>query len=204
MVAVGGDELMALGPDLDAGVGTFVSAGPPKSGRSNALAVAAHSLIAQGAPVVALAPRPSALRQIEGQPGVRAVFTVANVAAADLAAALPPGLRRAVLLIDDAELFRSAEAKDWFADFAKCCGDRAQGLILAGMTGEVCSGLTGWQVDVKRSRRGLLLSPSEPMQGDLFGLRLPKSAIAERVLPGRGVLSLGDGSLTPVQVPLAG
>src|SRR5262249_36530689 len=105
LVAVGGDTLTSLGPDL-ADVPTFVIAGPPRAARSPALFTAAQSLLAAGAGLIVLAPRRSPLRQLEGRPGVTAVITDTEVSVGDFRNALgnvPQA--HGVIVVDDAELF---------------------------------------------------------------------------------------------------
>src|SRR5262249_32678409 len=64
LIGAGGDALAPLGLDLLAQGPGAVLAGPSRSGRSSALLTAAHSLIAQGTPVIAIAPRRSPLRDL--------------------------------------------------------------------------------------------------------------------------------------------
>jgi S-DNA-T family DNA segregation ATPase FtsK/SpoIIIE len=53
-------------------------------------------------------------------------------------------------------------------------------------------------VDARRSRSGLILAPSSPGDGDLFGVRLSRT-VGGTVPPGRG-LFFHRGTMTPVQV----
>lgn len=202
MVGVGGDELLAMGPDLDRGTGTFLLAGPPKSGKSTVLLTMARSIARQGGEVVVLAPRQSPLRELAGETGIIAVIDDAEVSAERLEELLPPSAARRVLIVDDAELVKDTDAKPWFQAYVRSCADRAQAIIAGGTLGEIANGLTGWQVDMKRSRRGALLSPSSTMDGDLFGSRIPRSALSEQVQPGKAILNLGGGELVTVQVPV--
>jgi S-DNA-T family DNA segregation ATPase FtsK/SpoIIIE len=63
-------------------------------------------------------------------------------------------------------------------------------------------GFSGWQVEVKKNRRGALLSPPVLGAGDLIGARLTRAHLAERVVPGVARVHLGDGTLQTVQIPL--
>jgi S-DNA-T family DNA segregation ATPase FtsK/SpoIIIE len=63
-------------------------------------------------------------------------------------------------------------------------------------------GFSGWQVEIKKNRRGLLLSPPTISAGDLVGARLTRAHLAERVVPGAARVHLGDGTLQAAQVPL--
>ncbi|MGH3850664.1 MAG: hypothetical protein ACRDRT_13330, partial [Pseudonocardiaceae bacterium] len=68
----------------------------------------------------------------------------------------------------------------------------------------VCAGFSGWQVDVKKARRGLLLAPQSITEGDLIGIRPPRSLLGQPPQPGRGLLHLGDGEPRVIQVPYLG
>ena len=203
MVGVGGDELLAVGPALNDGIGTFLVAGVPKSGKSTVLLTMVRSLLAQGADVVVLAPRLSPLRDLAGVAGVVAVITDADVDADTLAELFPPDRPNRVLVIDDGELVRDTAAKSWFLQFVKSCADRGQALVLGGNIGEVASGITGWQIEAKRARRGALLSPQATGDGDLIGVRLSRSAVGGPVQLGRALVHLGDGEVMQLQVPVA-
>lgn len=202
VVGVGGDELQALGPDLAAG-GSFLVAGPTRSGRSTALLAMARSLIARGTTVVVAAPRPSPLRELAGQTGVAAVVTDLAVPEQWWRALLDEaGPEPVVLLLDDAELLRDCPAAAVFEDVVKGALGAHRVLVLAGNADGLCLGLSGWQVEAKKARRGLLLSPQGGSDGDLIGVRLPRSAVGQPVQPGRGLLHLGDSRILTVAVPV--
>ena len=59
-------------------------------------------------------------------------------------------------------------------------------------------------MEAKNARRGLLLSPQDFTDGDLIGVTLPRDLAGGPVQPGRGLLHLGGGTLTTVQVPSGG
>jgi S-DNA-T family DNA segregation ATPase FtsK/SpoIIIE len=201
MVAVGGDRLSALGPDLSVGAPAFVIAGPPESGRSNALLTLAASYLARGTEVVLVAPRPSPLRNLAGAAGVRDVLDGQLSAEALRQALAGPG--HVVVLIDDAELLRDCDAADELTAIVRRQRGEEVGLVLAGDADGVCGGFSGWQVEAKKARRGLLLSPQNMTDADLIGVRLPRALLGRPVSPGRGVLHLGGGEVVVVQVPLA-
>jgi DNA segregation ATPase FtsK/SpoIIIE, S-DNA-T family len=77
------------------------------------------------------------------------------------------------------------------------------GLVLAGDADRVCSGFSGWQIEAKKARRGLLLSPQNITDADLIGVRVPRTYIGQPIQPGRGVLHLGGGNPLVVQVPFS-
>jgi DNA segregation ATPase FtsK/SpoIIIE, S-DNA-T family len=201
LLGVGGDELTAVGPDL-ARVPSFLVAGPRGSGRSTALLALARSLL-DGGTVVALAtPRPSPLRMLSG-PGVVALWTGGDLAEADLAGALDlAGDRPVAVVVDDADLLRDCAAGPALLALVK--GERAGrvAVVLAGSADDVATGWSGWQVEARKARYGALLSPQALSDGDLLGVRLPRSLVGGPVLPGRALVHLGDGTLRTVQVPL--
>ena len=199
LVGVGGDTLRGYGPDLATGTPAFVVAGPPSSGRSTVLVSMARSLLRAGAGVIAVTPRPSPLRQL-AEPGVT-VLTGPELSSADLDAALVAAPARAVVLIDDAELLRDCPADDVLLRLLRAGAGSGRALVIAGDAEGVCAGFSGWQVELKKARRGLLLAPQAITEGDLIGLRLPRSLLGQPVHPGRGLLHLGDGEPRAVQVP---
>jgi S-DNA-T family DNA segregation ATPase FtsK/SpoIIIE len=202
MVAVGGDRLTALGPDLAAGTPAFVIAGPPGSGRSTALRILAHSFAESGTEVIAVAPRQSPLRELAGTPGMIAVFDGADLAAQPFRDALAAASGPAVVVVDDAELLRDCGAAGELSAIVRRQSRPDVGLVLGGDADGVCTGFSGWQVEAKKARRGLLLSPQNLTDADLIGTRLPRALLGQPIQPGRGVLHLGGGDHLVVQVPL--
>ncbi len=200
MVGIGGDELTAFGADLGSNPG-FVLAGPGRSGRSTALVAIAQSLVRSGSRVAVFAPRPSPLRDLAGTEGVVEVVTDAQHPEAgwqellDSAGELP-----LAIVIDDGETLRDTPGGEQFRTILKGLAPQ-RGLVLGGNADGLCAGLSGWQVEAKKSRQGLLLSPQSSADGDLLGVRLPRSIIGGPISPGRGILHLGDGGLSLVAIP---
>jgi S-DNA-T family DNA segregation ATPase FtsK/SpoIIIE len=201
LVGVGGDDLAALGPDLADGMPAFIVGGPAKSGRSSVLLAMARSLLAAGTGVVAVAPRPSPLRGLDGRAGVT-LLTGSDLTADELTTALAAVTGPAAVIIDDAEGLRDCGAGDQLKTLVAYGGDQSRALVFGGNAEDLCSGFSGWQVDARKARRGCLLSPQQITDGDLIGLRLPRSLIGEPVRPGRALLNTGDGTLRTVAVPL--
>jgi DNA segregation ATPase FtsK/SpoIIIE, S-DNA-T family len=202
LIGVGGDELEPVGTDLIADQPTFLIAGPSRSGRSTALAVMAESLLRGGTELVVGAPLRSPLRELAGRPGVRGIVTDDNPAADTLAALVDPGAGPVALLIDDAEGWRDCAARDWLRQLIRQAAGTNRAVIIAGEVSAVAAGFSGWQVEVKKNRRGALLSPPAMSAGDLIGVRLSRANLTERVVPGVARVHLGDGTLRTVQIPL--
>ncbi|WSY19066.1 FtsK/SpoIIIE domain-containing protein (plasmid) [Embleya sp. NBC_00896] len=203
MVGVGGDQLAALGPDLASGTPAFVVAGPARSGRSTALLALARSYLDAGTELVILAPRESPLRDLAGTPGVVEVFASAQVGAEDFRTVLDKLTGPGVVIADDAELLRECDAAADLLLLVRRSLRPDLGLVVGGDADGVCAGFSGWQVEAKKAKRGLLLSPQNLVDGELFGARLPRALVGQPVQAGRGVLHLGGGDLTAVQVPVS-
>ncbi|MBY8888583.1 cell division protein FtsK [Streptomyces sp. PTM05] len=203
LTAVGGDQLLALGPDLATGSPAFVVAGPPRSGRSTVLLTMTRSLLSVGTQVILAAPRrQSPLRRLKNAPGVVGYFTGEDISSEELREALERVHGPAVLLVDDAELLRNCEANEVLTSLVRRSAGKDVGVVIAGDADDVCGGFSGWQVEMKKARRGLLLSPQNLSDADLVGVRLQRGSVGQPVVPGRGLLHLGDGEVRTVQVPL--
>ncbi len=205
MVGVGGDELTARGPDMSDGLASFVVAGPAKSGRSTVLLSLARSWLAQGTKLVLATPRPSPLRELAGEEGVLALFTEAELTEGELTEALEKAAAAGspvVTVVDDAELLRDCDAGGVLRDIVSRGSESGRAVVLAGDEEDICSGFSGWQVEAKKARRGVLLSPQSSMSGELIGIRLNRGSTGGPVTPGRAMLHLGDGEPSTVTVPM--
>jgi DNA segregation ATPase FtsK/SpoIIIE and related proteins len=204
LVAVGGDTLASLGPDLT-DVPTFVIAGPPRTGRSTALLAASESLLTAGAGLIVLAPRRSPLRNLQGRPGVVSLFTDADVPVGDFRQALNNVSQEyGVIVVDDAELFMGAEIDPDLALLARGGAGTGWGVLVAGNAESLSLSLAGWMGQVKRNRSGMLLSPQGLSDGEVIGVKLTRGLVGQAPQPGRGLIHLGDGVLRSVQVPYLG
>ncbi|MEU4239635.1 FtsK/SpoIIIE domain-containing protein [Actinoplanes sp. NPDC026619] len=209
LIGVGGDELAPVGMDLLTDQPTFLIAGPSRSGRSTALRVMAESLLRSGSELVIGAPMRTPLTELAGRPGVRGVISGDSPTEDEFAALLDPGEGtgegpgdgHVVLLIDDAEAWRDVPCRDWLRTFVRSASGRQRAIVIAGEINSVAMGFSGWQVEVKKNRRGALLSPPTLSAGDLVGVRLSRAHLAERVVPGSARVHLGDGSLQTIQIP---
>ncbi|MFE9648085.1 FtsK/SpoIIIE domain-containing protein [Streptomyces sp. NPDC006365] len=203
MVGIGGDEIVGFGPDLAQGVPAFVIAGPAKSGRSTALMNLAQSYLAQGVRLVIATPRQSPLRQLDGADGVLKVYTGDDIDEDDFEEIIESASmdEPIAVLVDDGEILEDCDAGPQMKRIVQRGAERGLALVIGGDEEDVCSGFSGWQVDAKKSRRGLLLSPQESSSGDLIGLRMSRSMVGGQIAPGKGLLHLGDGELRTVVIP---
>jgi S-DNA-T family DNA segregation ATPase FtsK/SpoIIIE len=191
-LGVGGDELTAIAIDLlEFGPG-FLIAGPPRSGRSTALATVAAGLRADGWRVVAVTPRDSVLRNYAHETFDATQFGVD--------AAFDRGLGRLAVLVDDAEIVAESPAAVVLDRLMRTARDSGHLMVIAGTTEELSVGFRGFVVDVRRARTGLLLAPRGPLDGEVLGVRLPRKT-GEPVPVGRGQLIV-RGVATQLQVAL--
>ncbi|MEV6301352.1 FtsK/SpoIIIE domain-containing protein [Actinoplanes sp. NPDC051861] len=202
LVGVGGDELTPVGTNLLDEAPTFLIAGPSRSGRSTALRVMAESLLRSGVELVLGAPMRTPLLDLAGRPGVRGVISGENPAEEEFAALLDAGDGPVALLVDDAEAWRDIACRDYLRQVIRTASGKRRAVVIAGEVNSVAMGFSGWQVEVKKNRRGALLSPPSLGAGDLIGVRLSRAALAEKVVPGAARVHLGDGTLLAVQIPL--
>jgi S-DNA-T family DNA segregation ATPase FtsK/SpoIIIE len=204
LAGIGGDDIMAFGPDLAQGVPTFVVAGPAKSGRSTTLLNLARSYLLQGVRLVIAAPRPSPLRELAGQDGVLKIFTEDDIESDDFNEAIESASPEEpiVFIVDDGEVLEDCDAEREFKRLVQRGSERGLALVIGGDEEEVCGGFSGWQVEAKKGRRGILLSPQDSSAGELIGIRTTRSMVGGPVTPGKGLLHLGNGEPVTVTVPM--
>jgi S-DNA-T family DNA segregation ATPase FtsK/SpoIIIE len=191
-LGVGGDELAAVTIDLlECGPG-FLIAGPPRSGRSTALATVAAGLRAAGWRVVAVTPRDSIVRSYAHETFDATQFGVDTT--------FDRGLGRLAVLVDDAEIVAESPAAVVLDRLMRTARDRGHLVVIAGTTEELAVGFRGFVVDVRRARTGVLLAPRGPLDGEVLGVRLPRKT-GEAVPVGRGQLIV-RGVATQLQVAL--
>lgn len=200
---VGGDALTLFGLDaLDHGPGLLV-VGPRRSGRSTTLVTMASSALDRGWAVGLVVPRRSPLRELEGRDGVVGVLTLEatkDEIAALVAQLSPSADRPTALLIDDLELVGTDGAlADAIVEHLGSVRDKPGVVVGAGTADELSGAYRGPAAALKKSRSGLLLAPGSPNDGDLFGIRLPRSALGAPNA-GRGLL-VTAGQWQTVQVP---
>jgi S-DNA-T family DNA segregation ATPase FtsK/SpoIIIE len=194
-LAVGGDtlELFGLEP-IEHGPGVII-AGPRRSGRSTALRVLAGAASDRGWPVVVITPRQSPLR--EHGPA----FTLdSDRDEVSIAVKALHDAEHSLLVVDDLELLGlDGWLVDLITDHVTDLRDRASMVVAAGSLDDLVGVYRGPAVALKKSRSGLLLAPQAQGDGDLFNIRLPRSAAGGPMLPGRGLL-VRSGQFQGVQV----
>ncbi|MEN3362173.1 MAG: segregation ATPase FtsK/SpoIIIE, family, partial [Mycobacteriales bacterium] len=200
MVGVGGDELAPMGVDLDDDGPGFVVGGPPRSGRSTTLLTMAAGLLDGGCELVVVTPRQSPLRRLAGRPGVLGVLSGATTTEQDVLGLLDQALGPAVVMVDDGELLTDAPCAGAFETVLREGRDGQRALVIGGTTGEMINGYRGFIVEARKTKSGLLINAEHPMEGDLLGIKPPRSAVGPAP-KGRGLL-VTRGTFLPVQVPL--
>ncbi|MGH8824310.1 MAG: FtsK/SpoIIIE domain-containing protein [Jiangellaceae bacterium] len=199
LVGVGGDTLGLRTVDVTTDGQGFLVVGPPRSGRSSALLTMAEFALAQRWKVAVVAPRRSALRDLDGRAGVLGVFTDA-ADPADLRQALANVRGSRLLVVDDFEVLGPEHAiASVTEEYLKDIRDSADALLVACGIDEVTGMYRGPTAVMRRSRTGLILSPRGATDGDVFTARLPRS-VGGVTPTGRGIL-VRAGGWEWVQVP---
>jgi S-DNA-T family DNA segregation ATPase FtsK/SpoIIIE len=200
LVGVGGDELHAVTVDLYRS-GGFVVAGPRRSGRSNALAIVARSVLAAGSAVVAFCPRPSPLRALRSLPGVAGVIDGDDPSVGQALEVVNRVEGPLTVLVDDAPTLHGTSVAELLGHVATKGIEQGHVLVVAGAAEELMRPLRGFIYEVVQARTGMLLCPERTTDGDLLDTRLPRSSVF-RQPAGRAVLVAGASPLL-IQVPLA-
>ena len=160
--------------------------GPPASGRSNLLVVLAEAARAAlpDAIVVAVGVERTPLERCDVLDAIGPVDDLV-----DVLRAAPQDERPWVVLVDDAGL-----VDDHRSLLSGLLDARRPGLRVAAAARPDELRTPGhWTRPMRRSRSGVLLQPDLAMDGDLFGVRLPRHLV-EGFVPGRGFLV--DGAST--------
>lgn len=192
--------------ELDLGECGQLVIGPPHSGRSTALGVAASSLSqCDRAPrLVLLAPRRTLLIGLpiwnEVAVGTDECARVASALAAGLAGPPADG-RVTVVVIDDGDEIVEAAADGALEIVARRGRDRGVRVLAAVETRAAHRAYAGWVAELRKSRQGILLQPDLDVDGDLLGTRLPRRG-GRAFPPGRAYLvRRGRAHLVQLAVP---
>ncbi|UMG93305.1 AAA family ATPase [Nocardioides sp. TF02-7] len=194
-LAIGGDRLELVAVDATTPV---LVVGPPSSGRTNALRFVARWARGQGRQILGFTPTANALSDDLGDDALVGVDH-AQEAVVERLRALQNG---SLVLIDDGERLKEGPLAPVMGALVRQARDRGFNVVLGGGVSELSAGFSGWVVEARAGRKGLLLSPQEPLQGDVFGGRVSRTSLVARVQPGRGVVFPGNGEQVGVQVPL--
>ncbi|HKF33893.1 MAG TPA: FtsK/SpoIIIE domain-containing protein [Jatrophihabitantaceae bacterium] len=198
VLGVGGDESRPVAIDLFTGDARLIIAGPRRSGRSTVLRLVLDQL--RNRDVLVAAPRRSPL--VEAAQTLR----IRVVTPDDPATAIGPYSGQ-LLLVDDSETFLDTQIGDALTDLLRS-GRSGLAAVVAARSDELAVTYRGVGHEARRSRAGLLLQP-EPGDGELLGLRLPRTYSTQP--PGRGVLVVeqaqlqaisGGAAVLPIQVAL--
>jgi S-DNA-T family DNA segregation ATPase FtsK/SpoIIIE len=202
LLGIGADETGPVTVDFTGRGYAFAVAGPSGSGRSNALATLAISLLASRTKLLVITPRDSPLRRLAADPNVR-VLANAQPEAKDIEESLEQLGAPSVVIIDDVDLLVGALALDApLRNLVRTGRDRGIGLAYAG-SAEGLQVPTGWISEARRSRAGVLLQPQSMNEGDVIGGRLPMEIVRRPLKLGRGyVAHQTTGAATAIALPL--
>ena len=198
VAGVGGDMLRPV--EVDLREDHFLVIGPPRSGRSTALRTLAASL-RRGTPGLEcylLAPRRSPLMEVDGWTSMGKGADACRTMAERLAALVEdrvPDAPPVLVVVDDANEIGELLPLETLMRRGRDAGVR---LLAAAESHATHRAFGGWVRELRNGRRGLLLMPDPETDGDLLGVRLPRSALAPAA-PGRGY-AVGDGIAELLQV----
>jgi len=173
-------------------VPTFLVLGPDGTGRSTALATVAQGLM-EADPTLAsylLAPRRSPLPELAGWKEVARGHEACQRAAAKVAALVLERVREGgppiLVVVDDADELLDGAAATQLETVVKRGRDLPVYLLAAAQT-HSARRYGVWLNDLRNAKHGLLLLPDLALDGDLFGVQLPRKQV--RSWPqGRGYL----------------
>jgi S-DNA-T family DNA segregation ATPase FtsK/SpoIIIE len=196
LVGLGDDDLvpLTLRPDRDGR--RWLVAGGSRSGKSTALVTLTQSLLDAGTPVAVVADRPGPLDGLRDHAHV--VCWARPHERSDVASLVAARQSHAGLavIVDDADQTLDTPADPVLREIARLVERDAGLVVCSATTATVMTQYRGVAVEVARHQTGVLLGPSSPADGDLFGARVAR---ARDRIPGRGLL-IARGVTTPVQV----
>lgn len=203
VVGVGDEALEPVG--LDLADGHALVAGPHGSGRSTALACLVASLrrVPDPPELVVLSPRRSPHLDYFSRHGRLVTGDAIEAAAAAMAEELElrpehDGQPNLVVLVDDADELFDTPTSVALERVARRGRDRGIRVIAAVETRAALRAFGGLVPELRKHRQGLLLLPDPDVDGDLFGVRLPRRTGSAQT-PGRGYL-VRRGAFELVQV----
>jgi S-DNA-T family DNA segregation ATPase FtsK/SpoIIIE len=166
--------------------------GPYRSGRSTLLATVAGAVreAAPDAPLSLLAPRRSPLRDLELWSESAAGAETCAEAATRLLGRLEAGelgTSPGLVVIDDGGELTDARTITQLERLIRLARDTELRVVAAVETGAARGIGNGWIRELRREGHGVLLQPDLSADGDLLGVRLPRS-VPVPMSPGRGFL----------------
>lgn len=189
-----------LGPaTVDLRHGHLLVGGPYRSGRSTALAAIGAGIAAStpSADLHLLVPRRTSIAELgvwtevsRGAEGCKAVL--------ERLAAAESETRPIFIFVDDADHIDDGATNDALESLAKQGRDRTLRIVAAAEVRSLHRTFGGWLSELRKDKQGLLLDPDLEVDGELFGVRLPRRS-GTRFPPGRGYL-VTRGTVELVQV----
>lgn len=203
-----GSRLGVATVDLDS-LPSFLVAGPDQSGRSTTLRTLVEGVRAAGPSVgpfdsYLLAPRrqsplagdPSWTEAAVGHDACeRLAQRLADLVAARADEASPAPL---VVVVDDGDELTEGSAAAALERLVRRSRDAGAIVIAAAQAHVVHRTFGGWLTEVRKAKHGLILSPDVDIDGEMFGVRLPRKTV-RAFPPGRGYL-VRRGACDLVQV----
>jgi S-DNA-T family DNA segregation ATPase FtsK/SpoIIIE len=197
LAGVGGDELSQIRVDSPA----VLVLGPNGSGRSTSLATLAASLAGSGDHrLIVITPRRSRLPQLLGGLAGMSAFGPDDLDSPQLAEALGAVGPGSVVVVDDAELLVEHALAPRLLAVLRTIRDGGATFLAAAALDEAGGGFRGIVPELRKFKCGVLLAPTQVLQGDILGTRLQRSMVGSTI-PMRAVV-IDQGSAATVQVPV--
>jgi S-DNA-T family DNA segregation ATPase FtsK/SpoIIIE len=195
------DALAPVAVSLDDG--SFLVAGPRRSGRSTSVGTIAASLRAASSelPLHLVVPRRSSLPDLGIWTSVASGHDDAEtflVGLAESVTARQAGANPVVLVVDDGTELTEGRAATALEAIVKRGRDVDVYVVVAVEANTAHRTFGGWLRELRNEEHGLLLVPQVDVDGDLLGVRLPRAA-TRSFPPGRGYL-VRRGDVELVQV----
>ncbi|MEP7088719.1 MAG: FtsK/SpoIIIE domain-containing protein [Nocardioidaceae bacterium] len=197
-LGLGGDDLDLVGLDLS-GSPVAIVAGPPKSGKTNLLRFVVRAARSAQVPVLGLCPSDSALASDLEELGALVRTSVTDEET--LVERLRELGEDAVIVVDDADVLKETPLSSALLAMVQQARAQRWRVVVAGSVAELGAGYSGWTYEARKSRQGLLLSPQAMGDGDVYSVRLMRSALMPKVHVGRGLVVDAGGGQQLVQVP---
>ena len=202
-LGISGDTYGTSCIDLD-DVATFMVLGPDRSGRSSALVTMTEGLFDAHASLEAylLAPRRTALTSLAGwtdvAQGLDACEDMCAQLAEEVRARIGQGRPPFLIVLDDGDELVEGRGSLALETIVKRGRDAGVRLLVSMQTHVVHRSFGGWPTEVRKAKHGLFFVPDVDIDGELFGVRLPKKSYRS-FPPGRAYV-VRRGMIELVQV----